>query len=207
MSTRLLHRTTPISLSLVGGWGVLLGAIFLTPTLFFSANPGDDLTRNTVRLALLYYLPAAALMLHLDAPGWRAATDPGRVARLCWSLAWLAYLVHVAVAFRYAHHWSHEEAMRHVHRVSGFGPGIFASHLFTLVWTLDVLWWLLRPASYSRRPPWLGWTLHAFMAFIIFNATVVYESGFIRWSGVALFVVLGLCLWFRRPIMLEGETL
>jgi hypothetical protein len=96
--------------------------------------------------------------------------------------------------------------MQHVQDVSGFGPGIFVSYLFTLVWSIDVLWWMIQPASYSRRPAWIGRVLHAFMVFVIFNATVVYESGFIRWSGIALFLVLGVCLWFRRPIIIQGET-
>ena len=38
------------------------------------------------------------------------------------------------------------------------------------------------------------------MAFIVFNGTVVYETGFIRWAGLALFFALGLFLLKRlRP--------
>jgi hypothetical protein len=206
MPGRLDVRVSLVSLFLVACWGLLLGVVFLLPSLIPSPDPGDDLIRNTVRLALLFYLPAAALMLQLEPPGWRGATAPGRIARLCWLLALLAYLVHVAVAFQYAHHWSHAEAMRHVEEVSGFGPGIFVSYLFTLVWTADAIWWLLRPGDYARRPAWIDWTLHGFMAFIIFNAAIVYETGFIRWAGLGLFAVLGWRLWTRRSIHPQGET-
>jgi hypothetical protein len=35
------------------------------------------------------------------------------------------------------------------------------------------------------------------MAFVVFNATVVYEAGFIRWAGLALAEVLAR-LWALR---------
>jgi hypothetical protein len=92
--------------------------------------------------------------------------------------------------------------------VSGFGPGIYVSHLFTLLWTLDVACWWLRPHAYATRPAWIGRALHAFMAFIVFNGTVVYENGPIRWAGVAMFVALG-GLWLRtltRPAEAPGEV-
>jgi hypothetical protein len=172
--------------------GVLAG-----PSLTHAADPGDDLTRNTVRLSLAWYGAAAALMLTLRPDRWQAAQGPGRLARWCWTLAWAAYLVHLGMAFHHYHGWSHARAMEHVQRVSHFGPGIFLSHLFTLVWTLDVGCWWLRPGVYANRPAWVGGLLHGFMAFMIFNATVVYETGFIRWAGAALLGGLG-ALWLAR---------
>jgi hypothetical protein len=43
------------------------------------------------------------------------------------------------------------------------------------------------------------WALHAFMAFMIFNGTVIFETGWIRWAGAALFVALG-TLWLGRAL-------
>ena len=117
----------------------------------------------------------------------RTRRPPDRPARVSWTLAWAAFVVHVAMAFHHAHRWSHAEAFRHVEESSGFGPGIFVSYAFTLIWTWDVLrWWARGPAA---RPPrwWLG-----FMLFVTFNATVVYEAGFIRWAGLAMFAALAL---------------
>src|ERR1700722_13132423 len=108
---------------------------------------------------------------------WLAQSGRGRLSRWLWTFAWLTYLVHLAMAFHYAHHWSHAEAVRHTEAVSGFGPGIYVSHFFTLAWTADVAWWWLMPVHYARRPAAIGWCWHAFMVFVIFNATVVYEDG------------------------------
>jgi hypothetical protein len=168
-------------------WAVLLALVLALPSLTASPTAGDDLTRYTVRLALLYYGLALTLMMRLRPPDWLARSPKGRLARWCWTLAWAAFVVHLAMAFHHYHHWSHEDAVRHTREVSGVGAGIYASHLFALAWTADVAAWWLRPAWYARRSPWIGRALHGYMLFVVFNATVVYESGLIRWLGVALF--------------------
>jgi hypothetical protein len=104
------------------------------------------------------------------------------------------------------HHWSHADAYRHTEEVSGVGWGIFVSHLFTLLWTADVAWWWLSPASHAIRPAWITRGLHGFMAFIIFNGTVVYEEGPIRYFGLAMFAVLGTALVWRRRQARPGWT-
>ncbi len=116
-------------------WIALLGVILLRPFPADAPYPSDDLIRNTIRLALLYYAFAATAMLRLRAEDWAAFTSRGRLARLLWSLAWLAYVIHLAMAFHYAHGWSHADAMRHVEDEAGVGEGIFVSHLFTLLWS------------------------------------------------------------------------
>jgi hypothetical protein len=166
--------------------------VLVAPWALPSADPGDDLTRYTVRVALAWYAAALALMVYLGPADWRAGTTRGRLARWCWTLGWAAYLVHLAMAFHFYHHWSHADAVRHTRAVSDVGEGIYVSHLFTLVWTLDVAWWWMRPAGRAARPRWVGVGLHAFMLFVVFNATVVYESGLIRWAGLAGFAALGL---------------
>jgi hypothetical protein len=183
----------------IGGvWLVLLAAVSAAPWLLGRPDPGDDLIRNTVRVSLLYYAAAAVLMTRLRPDEWSAAAAPGRTARLLWTLAWLAFLVHLAVSLHFFHHWSHAHVVQHTQEASGFGEGVYVSHFFTLAWTLDVLWWWLRPAGYARRSPWVDRLLHAFMAFIIFCGTVVYETGFIRWAGLAMFVILGAALAHRQ---------
>jgi hypothetical protein len=179
-------------------WLVLLAILLATPYADRSPTPGDDLTRSTIRLALLYYGVAASLMLWLRPADWLAQSVPGRLARWCWTLAWLAYLIHLGMAFHHYHHWSHADAAAHTRQVSGLGEGIYVSHLFTLAWTADVVWWWRRPQTYARRPVWIGWMLHGFMLFVIFNATVVYEEGLIRWAGVVLMVDLAGLWGYRR---------
>src|SRR5262249_3179915 len=121
--------------------------------------------------------------------------------RLCWSLAWLTYVIHLGMAFHHYHGWSHADAVAHVERRSGFGLGIWFSHLFTLAWTADVAWWWLRPARYAARPQWAGWLLYGYMAFITFTGPVVYEAGLIRWAGLAFFAALAVGFLLRRPEM------
>jgi Ca2+/Na+ antiporter len=181
----------------IGVWLLLLDALFILLWLFPTADPGDDLIRNTIRLSLLYYTLATLLMLRLRPDEWDTSSERGKVTRWAWSLAWLAYVVHVLFAIKYAHHWSHADAIQHTRERSGFGEGIYVSHFFTLVWTLDVLWWCVWPADYARRSPWIDRLLHGFMAFIIFCGTVVYETGLTRWAGVAMFVLLGGAVTYR----------
>jgi hypothetical protein len=196
--TALLPQPTPSAASrsrlipLTGlVWLALLAAVLSWPYLTQSPTLGEDLTRNTVRVSLLFYAAAAVLILRLRPADWIASTGPGGLARWLWTLAWAAYLVHLGMAFHHYHRWSHAAAMKHVRDSSGVGEGIYVSHLFTLLWSADVVWWWLRPRRYAGRPPWVGWALHGFMLFVIFNGTVVYEGGLIRWAGVGLFVLLG----------------
>jgi hypothetical protein len=109
----------------------------------------------------------------------------------------VTFLVHVAVAFHDYFGWSHAAAVEHTRQVSGWGAGVFVSYLFTLLWAGDALWWWAAPASHDRRPRWLTVGLHAFLAFVVFNATVVYEPGPIRWVGLVLFAVLAALLGWR----------
>ena len=157
---------------------------------------GDDLTRWSIRVALA--LLAAALILR----PWvgRTAGRGGlrRFAWGCWVASWLIYLAHVALAFHHYHHWSHAEAVRPVEQRSGFGPGLFVSYLFTLLWTADVAWWATASASHARRPAWVGRALDGFVVFMAFNSTVVYETGATRTAGVVATALLVLSVTLAR---------
>jgi hypothetical protein len=150
----------------------------------------DELIRNTVRLCLLYYAITVSLMLLLQPADWTAYSTRGATTRWFWTLAWAAFMVHLVMAFHHAHDWSHAAAVKHTEDVSGFGPGIYFSHFFTLVWTADVLFWWLCPLRYARRSRWIDRMLHGFMLFMIFNATVVFETGLIRWASIAFLTAL-----------------
>lgn len=191
-----LGRRFPWDLLVIAGWFIALAAIIAGPYLVASPALGDDLIRNTVRLALAFYAVAVSLMLL--SRNCLVTSNAGRLARQCWTLAWAAYLVHLAMAFHHYHHWSHADAVRHTREVSGIGEGIFVSHLFTVLWTIDVALWWLWPERYAQRSVKLTAALHAFMAFVIFCGTVVYESGPIRWMGVALFAWLAFVWLFSR---------
>lgn len=165
-------------------WLAVLAGILAAPYVMQSPSLGDDLTRNTVRLALVGYAIALNLLLvtYLSVPDEFISC----LTRLFWTLGWLTYLVHLAMAFHFYHGWSHQSAIEHTRAVSGVGEGIYVSHLFTLLWSADVVSWWLRPQWHKGRPAWIDGSLHGFMLFIVFNATVVYETGPIRWAGLLL---------------------
>jgi hypothetical protein len=187
-------------IALAGAGAAGLVGVLALPSLTATSDPGGVLTRNTIRLALLWYAAATALML------WQSPDTLWRPARACWTVAWACYLVHLGMAFHYHHHWSHEEAFRHVEEGSGFGPGIFVSYAFTLLWTADVIWWWVRPASHARRPAWLRRSLYGFMAFVVFNGAVVFAQGAVRWVGAAAFLLLALVWLRRRDAVGQGAT-
>jgi len=190
-----LSRTPVVLACLL--WLVLLTAIFTLPALTGAPDMGDDLTRNTIRLSLLYYAIALSLMLFLRQADWTATTGRGQLARCCWTLAWAALLVHLAMALHHVDHWSHAASIERARQRTGFGEGVYVSYLFTLLWSADVSWWWLRPRRYPTRPLCVDVASHAFMLFIVFNATVVFESGLIRWAGATLFVGLAALVLVR----------
>lgn len=154
-----------------------------------SSSLDDDWTRNTVRVSLVFYALAEGCAVARWAPG---------LVRLWWTLGWLGYVIHLWVAFQVYHHGSHAEAVEHVREAAGIGAGIYVSHLFTLMWTLDVATRWLTPARRADWPAWVHALIRGFMAFIVFCATVVYESGPIRWLGALMFIGLaGLWLMGR----------
>jgi hypothetical protein len=60
-----------------------------------------------------------------------------------------------------------------------------------LLFVLDVGWWWRVGVDAYRRRSWAitaAW--HGFMLFIIFNATVVFKTGVVRWAGLVLCLIL-----------------
>jgi hypothetical protein len=158
-------------------------------------DTGELLTRWTIRLALVFYVLAVALrLLARRRPAWQ------RAARLAWTLGCIVYLAHVACAFQFYHGWSHTAAYRETARQTAerfgldWGGGLYFNYAFTAVWMVDVLWWWRGLEPYQTRPRWVDATVQAFFAFMAFNATVVFASGFVRWLGAAACLGLGM-LW------------
>ncbi|HVK11583.1 MAG TPA: hypothetical protein VM597_22620 [Gemmataceae bacterium] len=163
---------------------VAVAVALLGPSATAVDDVADAVTRRTADVAVACWFAAVALIL----------TDRRPWARAFWVCGGGAFLVHVATAFDQIHNWSHDAAFDHVKDVSGFGPGVLVSYGFSLVWTADALWWWASPASYDRRPIWLNRSVQVFIAFVVFNGTVVYETGFIRYAGIVAFVALAALL-------------
>lgn len=179
------RRPPIVPLTVLGA--LLLAAAFASPRFLPDADPADLVTRQTARVALLFWgLATVALLL-----GRRA------FARAAWTVGAATFLVHVATAFDQVHGWSHAAAFRHVEAASGFGAGVFVSYAFTALWAADAAWWWIDQSGYDARPMWLDRLVHGFMAFVVFNGTVIYEAGFVRWISIILFTLLGILLLAR----------
>ena len=153
------------------------------------------MTYWTARVAMLLLALGFALrMASSRRPGWL------RVTRWIWTLGCVIYLVHVACAFQFVHHWSHSAAhaataSQTLHVVGlRSGAGLYASYAFTLVWLGDVCWWWLGPRSYETRSTVIEWIIQGFLGFMAFNATVVFANGITRWAGVLVCFIL-LAAW------------
>ena len=163
-------------------------------------NRGELLTKLAVWLALCAYaIGAGTLLLARRRPRWLVC------ARWAWTLGCAFFLAHVACAFSYYHHWSHADAYRETARQTGemtgfhWGGGIFFNYLVAVAWLADVLWWWLAPESFARRSPRLATVWHAFFLFMVFNGTVVFGIGPVRWLGAVICAGLaGLWLWSRN---------
>lgn len=146
----------------------------------------EALTRWTVRVAVVLYL--LSLLVWLQARGRLTLLGAARAA---WTAGCVAFMFHVVCAFQFYHHWSHAAAYEATARRSAevvglaWGGGLYANYLFGIVWLVDVAWWWRGLEAYRDRPRLVDWAIHLFLAFIVFNATVVFGAGLARWLGVA----------------------
>jgi hypothetical protein len=155
-------------------------------------------TIDSAYFAFALWAGACLLMLQTKYATWHIRGGTFRVVRWAWLSGSLLFWIHVGYAFHFGHKWSHANAVQHVEETSGFGPGIFVSYTFTLLWLLDAISMNLNPTRYCQRSKSLGFAIHAFLAFIVFNGTVVYGHGFMRWVCLGVFAVLGLVAISRR---------
>lgn len=169
---------------------------------------GEVLTTLTVWVALAgYFAGAGAYALSRGRRGW------DRFARASWTVGCAALLAHVACAFHFKHGWSHAAAYRDTARQTSevfridWGGGLYVNYALAALWVADVGWWWGRGLVAYRRRAWpLTAAWHAFLLFVVFNATVVFGEGFVRWAGLCLCVALGLAWLNAARGGSEGST-
>ena len=158
---------------------------------------GEILTRVTIWITLAGYTAGAVtLALSRGRPAWDSA------ARLAWTAACAALVAHVAVALHVYHGWSQTAAYRETARQTAdvvgldWGGGLYVNYALLAGWIADVAWWWRRGAgSYWRRPWPLLAAWHGFLVFIVFNATVVFKTGPLRWVGLGVCLAVALAGW------------
>ena len=99
--------------------------------------------------------------------------------------------VHTALAMGGVHGWSHARATSatavQTEAVYGlaWGGGVYVNYAFLAAWA-----WHVRRRARTQRPTLTDVLLRAFLFVVIFNASVVFASGWRRVLGVAICAVL-----------------
>ncbi len=138
----------------------------------------------TVRLALLCYVAALTIVLR------RSSEGAWRFGGMVWMLGSVLLWAHLAAAFHEHHHWSHAHAAAETSRRTAalvgwsWGGEIYWNYVFAVVWSIDAFIWRLAPNASRRRPVAILAAIHAFMFFIVLNATVVFAEGAMRAAGI-----------------------
>jgi hypothetical protein len=114
---------------------------------------GALLTTWTIRAALVCYAVYVALALTVNKPN---------LARAVWTAGCMLFVVHVACAFHFYHHWSHQAAWQKTAEETesilgvAFGDGIYFSYLFLVLWVADVVWLWTFGSRSLRSPETIG---------------------------------------------------
>ena len=158
---------------------------------------GELFTRLTIWIALGgYALGATGILVSGKSQKWQS------LARWAWTLGCLSLLAHAVCAFHFYHAWSQAAAYRETARqtaaVVGFnwGGGLFINYGFIAAWVMDVTWWWQGLDTYWQRPRLLVIAWQGFFIFMVFNATVIFKTGPLRWIGLGLCLGLAILWWF-----------
>lgn len=177
----------------------LIGAALVVGVSAYFARPllgpvGTDVTDPAIKTTAL--LPVV-----LWCGGWPIALGYNR--RLNWTFGCALLLVHIAVAFHLGHGWSHAHAWEHTREVGGYGNGVFVNYAFAAAWYADAFWALAAFDSYRNRPRWLNWGVHGFLAFVVFNAAIVFGSWESRRAFVVMFLLVIAFMLLSRSKLLR----
>ena len=168
---------------------------------------GELLTRLSIWAALCAYgIGAGSVLLA------RHHSNLQRIARLAWTAACFFLLIHISLAFHHYHDWSHVDAYRDTARQTAemtglnWGGGVFLNYLLAMLWLADVVYWWITPGRHAQRPRWITVVWHGFVFFMVFNGTVVFGKGPVRWFGIALTAGLVLIWWRTRNSGIATQT-
>ena len=131
----------------------------------------------TIWISLAFYASAIAVQFLVEDPANRQKTFKN-----LWRCGCLFAIVHVICAFHFVHHWSHQAAVlqtiEETKAVTGmsFEYGIYFNYLFLLVWAID--------CTSGATHSWWTAIVHCYMLLIIVSATIIFESGSIRYISL-----------------------
>jgi len=162
---------------------------------------GETLTRSTIWISMACY--AIGSLIFAVSYSWRNSTTWLYISRALWTIACASLIAHFITAFHFYHGWSHAAAYADTARQTretfglNWGGGVFLNYGLLIAWMFDIAWWWRGGLdSYRKRPRALVVVWHGFLIFIIFNATVVFADGIVRWIGAGICLMLILA-WLR----------
>ncbi len=154
---------------------------------------GSLLTSGAIYTSLACYLLALVNLL--------TRTGGSRCYRALWTAGCILLWAHAGFAFHFYHHWSHAAAVqataRETREILGwqFGAGIWFNYALLAAWSVDVTQlWLRRDLMVQPWSPF-STAVHFYAFLILFNGTVVFEHGPIRWLSIAATTWLIWLLW------------
>ncbi len=162
-------------------------------------NLGEFLTRGTIWVSIVGYVIGSVIFAY----SLRRSERLDSATRVIWTIACASLIAHFVSAFQFYHGWSHAAAYEDTARQTrelfslNWGGGVFINYALLIVWMIDIAWWWRSGIdSYRKRPLPLLVAWHCFLIFIIFNATVVFGDGMVRWMGLVICLMLMLA-WVR----------
>lgn len=151
---------------------------------------------------LVLYCYTAAMVYRVSRQGRTCFSS----VREWWTLGWLSLIAHVIIALWFAHGGSWSAAYEHTARRTqeaigwNWGGGVWFNLATVMIWGLDVIWMWIQPDSANRLAHRLDAAAQVYIAFMMFNATVVFGSwparivGGLICEGLAIIAV-----WARPP--------
>lgn len=145
----------------------------------------------------------AAWLLPLFSRRTKRSGGPQRVANVSYAGGAIVMAVHIVLAYGISHQWSHQAALADTAASTravlgvGFAYGLYANFIFEAVYLIDAGWRWRVAAPEHRKPKWLSRSIDGFLVAIVFFATVVFESGAVRYVALTAFAAYGLAACYR----------
>jgi hypothetical protein len=149
--------------------------------------------------------PFILLSANLAMIGWfvgsLALREKWRSAPRWWAIGCAYLWLHVALVYHLMHAWSHDSAFNHIRNAGGMGEGLYMNYAFMGLWLADAIWLNFAESSYWRRPSWIGWFVHGYLFFMVFNAMVPYGTWVGRsvFAGFAIVAIIRFSICSRLP--------
>lgn len=174
-----------------------------------SAELGEQLMLWTIRASVACYVVALWRWLFAARAESSDSPAPDRIYRLSWTASWSLCIVHVICAFHFRHHWDHAVAIEHTAKTTNdvvginWGGGLYINYVFLTVWGLSVLQTLRSGTPSAGLGRTLDISLHAFAAFMMFNATAVFGP---MWWWLPTVAVMVAVVWNWKSLQRQPST-